>query len=93
VRPGPQKSVELAPVTARMDHSDTPFQTLPDVPPNKSPSPPIAPKKTSGKKRGVEEGNRTAQFHGNHLEQYGDNTIATSKYSWWSFFPRSLFEQ
>ena len=44
-------------------------------------------------RRGAEVANRTAFIHGNQLAQYGDNLITTSKYTWWSFFARSLFEQ
>jgi hypothetical protein len=77
-----------------MDHTDVPFQTMPDAAPNRAPAPHPAPKAAPKRvKRGKEDSNRTAQFHGDHLLQYGDNTISTSKYSWWSFLPRSLFEQ
>ena len=65
-----------------MDSSDAPFINMSEhVPPK--------PKR----QRGGEEGNRTAVFHGNHLSQYGDNLITTSKSTWWSYLPRSLFEQ
>jgi hypothetical protein len=88
-----RKDVELTPVkpvSVAMEHSDTPFQQMPDIPPNKTPVPA---KPIQHRRKKVEEVSRTCNFFGNHLEQYGDNTISTSKYSWWSFFPRSLFEQ
>ena len=71
-----------------MDLSESPFMTMSDQPP---PKPQQA--KVAKVRRGAEVANRTAFIHGNQLAQYGDNLITTSKYTWWSFFPRSLFEQ
>lgn len=72
-----------------MDLSESPFMTMTDQP--------LPPKPHQGKaakvRRGAEDSNRTAYIHGNQLAQYGDNLITTSKYTWWSFFARSLFEQ
>ena len=88
--PPANKQFELPARPKPMDVSDTPF-----VPMTEQVSVPLRPgaEKPVRRVRGVEEGNRIARFHGNQLIEYGDNLITTSKYTWWSFAPRSLFEQ
>lgn len=87
--PPAQKQVELPARRQQMDISDTPFITMPEQTSVVKPTAGKPPRRV----RGVEQGNRIARFHGDQLVEYGDNLITTSKYTWYSFFPRSLFEQ